>query len=97
MVPRPQPTREVGAVLEKDLAQKLAGVAIRRGGRGFTFEDLTRASFTSGARIGDVADWLAQARSVGFVEDLGFDWGIEDSTPGPRRYRLGHRRLTRAG
>lgn len=84
-------------MLEKDLAQRLAGIAIRRGGRGFTFEDLTRAGVACDARLSDIADWLAQARSAGFVEDLGFDWGIDDPTPGPRRYRLGHRRLSRAG
>jgi hypothetical protein len=85
-------------VLEKDLAQRLAGVAIRRGGRGFTFEDLTRASVASGgARLSDVADWLAHARSAGFVEDLGFDWDVDVPVPGPRRYRLGHRRMTRTG
>ena len=87
-------------MLEKDLAQKLAGVAIRRGGRGFTFDDLTQVSLSSGALLSEVADWLAQARSAGFVEDLGFDWNVEDPAPGPRRYRLGHRRerrFTRAG
>jgi hypothetical protein len=76
-------------VYEKDLAGALAHVAVRKGARGFTFDDLTRvASTRMGATIGQVADWLANARASGFVDDLGFDPGLGRETLGPRRYAL---------
>ena len=73
---------------EKDLAGDLAHVAVRRGGRGFTFDDLVRAATAQSATIGTVADWLAGARASGLVEDMGFDPGIADVERGPRRYRI---------
>jgi hypothetical protein len=77
---------------EKDLSATLATVALRRGGRGFTFDDLVRAaSRRSEATIGQVADWLAGSRASGFVDDLGFDEGVGIAALGPRRYRLAGR------
>lgn len=74
---------------EKDLASALATMARRRGTRGFTFDDLAGIGHRYRATIGSIADWLAQARSTGLVEELGFDRGIGGpSALGPRRYRL---------
>jgi hypothetical protein len=76
-------------VYEKDIAGTLANVAVRRGLRGFTFDDLIQAaSRRRGATLGQVADWLAQARASGFVDDLGFDPGVGPIPFGPRRYAL---------
>jgi hypothetical protein len=72
---------------EKDLAAALAGVAVRRGARGFTFDDLIRAGARERVTISHVANWLAGARSSGFVEDMGFDDPI-GGVYGPRRYRI---------
>jgi hypothetical protein len=74
---------------EKDLAGTLAQVAVRKGARGFTFDDLVRAAGRRPeATIGQVADWLANARASGFVDDLGFDAGFGREALGPRRYAL---------
>ena len=77
---------------EKDLAGTLANVAVRKGARGFTFDDLIRAAGRRPhATIGQVADWLAGVRASGFVDDLGFDAGLQDQM-GPRRYALARQR-----
>ena len=73
---------------EKDLASGLANIAVRRGPRGFTFDDLVRAATTQRVTIGTVADWLAHGRASGFLEDMGFDPGFAEVDLGPRRYRL---------
>ena len=75
---------------EKDLASALANVAIRRAHRGFTFDDLIRAGSRERVTIGHVANWLASARSSGFVEDMGFDAPL-GGVYGPRRYRIAQR------
>lgn len=80
---------------EKDLASSLANVAVRRAERGFTFDDLARAATTHRVTVSNVANWLAEARRSGFVEELGFDPGIGGERHGPRRYRLARRK--RAG
>jgi hypothetical protein len=77
-------------VHERDLAMVLAGVVVRRGKRGFTFEDLLRVATRHRATLGDVAAWLAAARSSGLVADLGFDHEAGGEL-GPRRYRLAGR------
>jgi len=66
----------------------LAHTVVRRGARGFTFEDLARVASRSRLTISFVADWLANARSSGFVEDVGFDPAPVSGHTGPRRYRL---------
>jgi hypothetical protein len=74
---------------EKDLTSALVNIVVRRGERGFTFDDLARAGHQHGGRVSELAEWLAQARSSGFVEDLGFDDGVIGvAVVGPRRYRL---------
>lgn len=73
---------------ETDLATALADVARRCGARGFTFDDLARPARRRQATIGDVADWLARARSAGYLEDVGFDRGMGGLGTGARRYRL---------
>src|SRR4051794_40471579 len=71
-----------------DPGPALVSVAVRRGPRGFTFDDLAVAGRHHGGRVSALAEWLAQARSSGLVEDLGFDVisGLGDR--GPRRYRI---------
>lgn len=73
---------------EKDLTTALVDIAVRRGEQGFTFDDLARAGRRHGGRVSELAEWLAGARSSGFVEDLGFDGVVGTAVLGPRRYRL---------
>ncbi|MDX6666279.1 MAG: hypothetical protein QOG68_2485 [Solirubrobacteraceae bacterium] len=73
-------------MFEKDLAAVLADATVDSGRRGLTFDDLARAAPPERTTLGDVVDWLAQARASGFVEELGFDPGV-GGFPGPRRYR----------
>lgn len=73
---------------EKRLAKALAGVAQRRGARGFTFDDLVRGVRAEQARLSDIAEWLARGRSSGAFEELGFDGGFGGQPVGPRRYRV---------
>ena len=75
-------------MFEKDLAMVLAHTVVRRGVRGFTFDDLARVASRSRLTISFVANWLATARASGFVEAMGFDPGAEAGQSGPRRYRL---------
>jgi hypothetical protein len=73
---------------ETDLGRALGDVARRQGPRGFTFDDLARPARHQRATIGQVADWLARARTRGNVLDMGFDAGLRGLPDGPRRYRL---------
>jgi hypothetical protein len=58
------------------------------GERGFTFDELTRAATQVDVySLTAVVEWLAQARSSGQVEDVGFDSLPDGSGDGPRRYR----------
>lgn len=72
----------------KDLISALEEMAARRGRHGFTFDDLARAGARHRGHVSDLAEWLAQARSTGFVEDLGFDEEAGLGVRGPRRYRI---------
>jgi hypothetical protein len=78
-------------VYEKDLVSALVNIAVRRGRKGFTFDDLARAGMPHRGNVSDLAEWLAQARSSGFVEDLGFDDDEGLGVVGPRRYRMAQR------
>lgn len=69
------------------LAAVLDRTAARKGPGGFTFGDLLEAGVPASASLSHVAAWLAEARSTGAVEDMGFDAGHGDRTLGPRRYR----------
>lgn len=82
---------------EKDLASGLANIAVRRGVGGFTFDDLARAATRQRVTIGNVADWLANERASGFLEDVGFDPGLGDIERGPRRYRMARANATAVG
>lgn len=73
---------------EKDLVTALENVATRRGQQGFTFDDLAKAAAHHRGTFGELAEWLADARSSGFLEDLGFDEETDLGVRGPRRYRL---------
>jgi hypothetical protein len=73
---------------EMDLTTELVNIAVRRGEQGFTFDDLARAGRQHGGRLSELAEWLAGARSSGFVEDIGFDGVAGTPVTGPRRYRL---------
>jgi hypothetical protein len=78
---------------ERELAGTLSNLAVRRGGRGFTFDDLIHAARARSVSIGRVAEWLAQGRSSGLLEDVGFDLaGGDGETLGPRRYRVARSR-----
>jgi hypothetical protein len=72
---------------DMDLATALSDVARRRGARGFTFDDLARTGRHRRATIGQIADWLARARSTGDLADMGFDPRMRGLGDGPRRYR----------
>lgn len=73
---------------EKDLVTALETVAQRRGPLGFTFDDLAKAAAHHRGTFSDLAEWLAQARSSGYLDDLGFDEETSLGVRGPRRYRL---------
>jgi hypothetical protein len=78
------------------LASALDTVAVRRGDRGFTFGDLARPAMEQQATMGQLAAWLADARTMAFIEDLGFDPGTGPTDLGPRRYRITSSGLLRA-
>lgn len=70
------------------LDQRLTRWIDHAGPRGFVFDDLVRAALQVNCRsLTEVVDWLAHARSSGFVEDVGFDVLPDGSGVGPRRYR----------
>jgi len=54
-------------VFERDLAMALAHTVVRRGARGFTFEDLARVASRSRLTISFVADWLSGKHRFGYV------------------------------
>lgn len=56
--------------------------------RPLSFDDLARIVADRGAKLSDVADWLATARSSGLVEDCGFDLGPDGAPVGPRLFVL---------
>jgi hypothetical protein len=54
-----------------------------------SMDDLVRAVARRGARLSEVADWIAQARSSGVIEDAGFATDESGRLAGPRRFRIG--------
>lgn len=54
-----------------------------------SMDDLVRAVARRGARLSEVADWIAQARTSGVIEDAGFATDDSGRLAGPRRFRLG--------
>lgn len=56
--------------------------------RPLSFQDLVSVVAPQGARLSDVADWLATARQSGMVTDEGFEHDDDGATVGPRLFRL---------
>jgi hypothetical protein len=56
--------------------------------RPLSFQDLVSIVAPQGARLSDVADWLATARQSGMVTDKGFDEGPGGEMVGPRLFAL---------
>jgi hypothetical protein len=67
-------------------ALMLAAFASAR--RPLSFQDLVSIVAPQGARLSDVADWLATARSSGMIADKGFDQSPDGSMVGPRLFAL---------
>lgn len=53
-----------------------------------SFQDLVSVVAPQGARLSDVADWLATARQSGMIEDLGFEQSEGGEMVGPRLFAL---------
>jgi hypothetical protein len=64
----------------------LAALAAAR--RPLSFDDLSRVVAERGALLSEVADWLANARASGMVEDHGFELGPDGTPMGPRLFVL---------
>ena len=64
----------------------LAAFATAR--RPLGFHDLVQILEGRGARISDVADWLATARQSGLIHDEGFQPGADGGPAGPRLFSL---------
>jgi hypothetical protein len=64
----------------------LATFAVTR--RPLSFDDLIRVVSDQGARLSDVADWLATARASGLICDVGFEEGPDGAPVGPRLFVL---------
>ena len=56
--------------------------------RPLSFDDLVQVVMGRGARISDVADWMANARASGTIEDRGFELGPDGSPVGPRLFAI---------
>lgn len=67
-------------------ALMLAAFAAAR--RPLSFQDLVSVVAPRGARLSDVADWLATARQSGMLTDVGFDAGPGGEARGPRLFAL---------
>lgn len=64
----------------------LATMAAAR--RPLSVDDLVSVVAPLGARLSDVADWLATARQSGMLCDQGFEDLGDALPPGPRRFSL---------
>jgi hypothetical protein len=67
-------------------ALMLAAFAAAR--RPLSFQDLVSVVAPQGARLSDVADWMATARQSGLLDDEGFELGPDGSAIGPRMFAL---------
>ena len=56
--------------------------------RPLSFQDLVSVVAPQGARLSDVADWLATARQSGMLEDVGFEEDPDGLPVGPRLFAL---------
>lgn len=57
-------------------------------GAAVSFDELARAAGGSGARVSDVASWIARASAGGVLEDAGYARDGAGNPVGPRRFRL---------
>ena len=64
----------------------LAALAFSR--RPLSFDDLLSVVADRGARLSEVADWLANARASGMVDDHGFQLDVHGQPTGPRLFVL---------
>src|SRR3954464_13427024 len=64
----------------------LAALAASR--RPLSFDDLLSVVADRGARLSEVADWLANARASGMVYDHGFQLAVHGQRTGPRLFIL---------
>jgi len=67
-------------------AMMLAALATAQ--RPLSVDDLVSVVGPEGARLADVADWLATARQSGMLRDQGFEDLGEGLPQGPRRFSL---------
>lgn len=67
-------------------ALMLAAFATAR--RPLSFQDLVSVVAPQGARISDVADWMATARQSGMLTDEGFEECPDGTAAGPRLFSL---------
>lgn len=56
--------------------------------RPLSFQDLVSVVAPQGARLSDVADWMATARQSGLLADEGFDESPDGTMAGPRMFSL---------
>lgn len=56
--------------------------------RPLSFQDLVSVVAPQGARLSDVADWLATARQSGLIQDEGFEEGQDGIPAGPRLFSM---------
>ena len=56
--------------------------------RPLSFQDLVSVVAPQGARLSDVADWMATARQSGLLKDEGFDESPDGGMAGPRMFSL---------
>jgi hypothetical protein len=64
----------------------LAALAFSR--RPLSFDDLLSVVADRGATLSEVADWLANARASGMVDDFGFQLDVHGRPTGPRLFIL---------
>jgi hypothetical protein len=67
-------------------ALMLAAFATAR--RPLSFQDLVSVVAPVGARLSDVADWLATARQSGMITEQGFERDDDGAAVGPRLFTL---------
>lgn len=56
--------------------------------RPLSFDDLASVSADTGARVSDVAQWMACAQGSGLIAHQGYDTGPHGEPVGPRRFVL---------
>lgn len=81
-------TRSLLTDAQEELGDALAEMAEKRAGRGFTFRDLVIVGAPRHSPLSELIEWLAEARTSGFLTDLPFDNGLNGTTKGAHRYRI---------